>query len=483
MGSSKNKWKIITFSSRTPPCSDLKIKHQHPPKEFICPISNSLMSDPVIITSGQTFERNCIQLCKNLNFTPVLSDGSLPDFSTVIPNIAIKSTILNWCDHNKVNRPTPISLNVAEKLVNSLMAAQQVKSESGSDRKASHFRFSSEESIASSSSSLIEDKDAINEEEKIFVKLRSCLATQQEEGVSYLRQITRTDPTTRAPLCTPRLLSALRSLLISRISALQVNSIAALVNLSLEMGNKVKIVRSGLIPDLVEGLNHGFPESVEYSVSLLFSLSLDDQNKIAIVVLGALPPLVNLVKSENLRVKNESVYTLYHLSLVQTNRSKMVKLGAVPILLGLVKSAKMENLIACVLRILRNLAMCTEGRTVMLEVNAVKSLIELMKKDELESVSKEKCVETLFELSYGSMRFRGLAKNAGAIEALSEVVERGSEKVEEKAKKMLVMIQEDVMEKDEFENVDWEDLLMDSEVVTRSHFRLGFGLDSVENSV
>ncbi|PIA40332.1 hypothetical protein AQUCO_02500195v1 [Aquilegia coerulea] len=469
MGSSKKRWKI-TFS-RSLPSSTHKLKPPHPPNEFICPISQSLMADPVIVSSGQTFERNCIQVCKNLNFIPILSDGSKPNFSTLIPNIAIKSTILNWCDTNKVIRPNPISINIAEKLVHSLMASQQAKTESEieSNRLPSHFRFSSEESISSSLSEILIIEEISNsEEEKFFIKLKTSEVSQQEEALILLRQITRNDPTIRIPLCTPRLLSALRSFIISKSSVFQVNSIAVLVNLSLEMINKVKIVRSGSVPMLIEVLKCGSFESVEYSVSLLFSLSLDDQNKTAIGVLGGLPPLLNLVKSENHRVSHESLLALFHLSLVQSNRSKLVKLGAVRVLFGLINT---DN---CSLRILCNLAMCVEGRAALLDVNAVKWLVDMMKcSSELESVvSREKCVETLYGLSCGSLRFRGMAKEAGAVEVLSEVVERGSDRVKEKAKKMLMMIKEgDEKEKDEFEGMDWESLLMDSGEVRQSHFR------------
>ncbi|KAF5196560.1 U-box domain-containing protein [Thalictrum thalictroides] len=481
MGSSKTKrrWKIIF--SRSPPSSNLKLKpppHSDPPNEFICPISQSLMADPVIISSGQTFERNCIQVCQNLNFTPILSNGLTPNFSTLIPNIAIKSTILNWCDNNSVIRPKPISLNVAEKLVRSLMLSQGHKTESKessnslneSQRRTSHFRFSSEESVSSSLSEIviIEETSNSEEEEKFLVKLKSSEVSQQEEALILLRQITRKDPTIRIPLCTLRLLSALRSFIISKSSVLQVNSIAVLVNLSLEMVNKVKIVRSGSVPQLIEILKCGSPESVEYSVSLLFSLSLDDQNKTAIGVLGGLPPLLNLVKSEIQRVSHESLLALYHLSFVQSNRSKLVKLGAVRVLFGLI------NTDTCSLRILCNLAMCAEGRAALLDVNAVKWLVDMIKcSSELESVvSREKCVETLYGLSCGSLRFKGMAKEAGAVEVLSEVVERGSDRVKEKAKRMLSMIKEgDEKEKDMFEEVDWESLLMDSGEVSRSCFR------------
>lgn len=60
-------------------------------------ISNSLMSDPVIVTSSQTFERVSVAVCQNLGYTLLLPNGSTPDFYAVIPNLAFKDAICNWC--------------------------------------------------------------------------------------------------------------------------------------------------------------------------------------------------------------------------------------------------------------------------------------------------------------------------------------------------------------------------------------------------
>lgn len=96
MGSGKQRWKIYF---QNPPN-----QNHRPPKEFLCPISGSLMVDPVIVSSGHTFERNCINACLSLDFKPTLPDGSIPDFSTLIPNLALKATILNWC-HSTLSCP------------------------------------------------------------------------------------------------------------------------------------------------------------------------------------------------------------------------------------------------------------------------------------------------------------------------------------------------------------------------------------------
>jgi hypothetical protein len=40
-----------------------------PPEELRCPISLQLMSDPVIVSSGQTYERVCIEKWFQVSFS------------------------------------------------------------------------------------------------------------------------------------------------------------------------------------------------------------------------------------------------------------------------------------------------------------------------------------------------------------------------------------------------------------------------------
>lgn len=80
------------------------------PNEFVCPISNSLMTQPVIVSSGHTFDLSSLH---SLHFTiPSIPDGSVPDFSALIPNLALRSAILNFCSANSIPfRPPPIGEN------------------------------------------------------------------------------------------------------------------------------------------------------------------------------------------------------------------------------------------------------------------------------------------------------------------------------------------------------------------------------------
>ncbi|KAL0461668.1 UNVERIFIED_CONTAM: U-box domain-containing protein 38 [Sesamum latifolium] len=433
MGSGKQRWKISfqkSSSSLSPLKNQIQTQTHQPfsiPVEFLCPVSGLIMADPVIVSSGHTFERNCLHACVSLSFIPTLSDAP-PDFSTVIPNLALKSTILNCSDEYVTPRNLAISPPP----------------------------FSTPPLCYSSSSSCDIENPSSNflQEDELIVKLKSSDICEQEEALVSLRQLTRTREQIRARLCTPRLLSALKSLISCRYSTLQVNSVAALVNLSLEKQNKVKIVRSGIVPPLVDVLRSGSAESQEHSAGALFSLSLDDENKTAIGVLGALPPLLQALRSDSERTRHDSALALFHLSLVQSNRVKMIKLGSIQILLGMVKSSHMPGR---ALLVLCNLAASVEGRAAMLDGGAVECLVGFLSQGNFESeATRESCLAAIYGLSYGGLRFKGLAKEAGAEEVLMRAEETGSHRAKEKVKRILEVVRH---KDEEEEEIDWEEFL------------------------
>ncbi|KAG4189198.1 hypothetical protein ERO13_A08G212200v2 [Gossypium hirsutum] len=488
-GNGKHRW-IFSFYQRSNSSSSPKQSKTQTPHEFLCPISGSLMFDPVVIPSGQSFDRLSIQVCRDLGFTPTLQDGSTPDFSTIIPNLAIKTTILAWCRDHHAQDPAPPDYSSVEKIVLSKIQEQTPsRLTSGPDIRVSERELlkavaenppvlfshavteigssvngrllcststssSSDESVivtasspytplplstrpacfsgsgSSSSSTEITLSEAPNlksqsssslEEQELVLKLKSSDIFEQETGLVLLRKITRTKEEARVSICSPRLLSALRSLITSRYSVVQTNAIASLVNLSLEKSNKVVIVRSGFVPLLIDALKAGSSEAQEHAAGALFSLALEDENKMAIGVLGALQPLLHALRSVSERTQHDSALALYHLSLIQSNRVKLVKLGAVLTLLSMVKSGDSASL---VLLVLCNLAACPEGKSAMLDANAVAILVE----------------------------------------------ERGSERAKDKAKRILQMMRD--RKEDEDDEIDWEAAL-ESGGLSRTRHRVG----------
>ncbi|KAI3726945.1 hypothetical protein L1987_66752 [Smallanthus sonchifolius] len=475
-----------------------KSEKTKPLDEFICPISGLLMFDPVIVSSGQTFERTSVEVCLGLNFVPVLADGSKPDFSTVIANLALKKAITSWCATTGADLPCSApDLSLVEDSVRKLMssssqdegdsrfrdseidllkgmaekpqvilthAATQLNPQSIHPR---HFySSSSEESVianiqdtpplplvtrpscyssspsASTSSEIVVEEtldpnSIISEEQSFSTKLQSLNVFEQEQSVILMRKLTRTDVEARVSLCTPQLLASLRECLRSRYAAVQTNAVAALVNLSLEKTNKVKIVRSGIVPPLIDVLKSGFAESQKHAAGVLFSLALEEENKTAIGVLGALQPLLHALHSDSELTRQDSALALYHLSLVQSNRVKLVKLGAVSTLLTMLET----SLAGRVLLVICNLATSNEGKSALLDSNAVECLLRKLRTENVNS-TRENCVACLYSLSLGNMRFKGLAKVARGAEVLRAVEETGSERAQEKAKRMLMMLRE-----------------------------------------
>ncbi|PIN26415.1 Ubiquitin--protein ligase [Handroanthus impetiginosus] len=512
------RWRISFYKSSS------AADNKEPPQEFLCPISDSLMSDPVVVSSGQTFERVCVNVCRDLGFNPTLADGSTPDFSAVIPNLALKTAILSWCSKTGSESPNPPVYSDVESIVRALMNSSENQENSrirGSERELlkgvaetppallSHSAMelnprnlcsssSSEESVIpnatpllpfairpscfsyssspSTSSEFVTDEspatnissNSSGEDENYITKMTSLDIYEQEQAVIQLRKTTKTNEEARVALCSERLLLALRRLLKSGYAAVQTNATAALVNLSLEKCNKIKIVRAGTVPLLIEILKNGFEESREHAAGAIFSLALEDENKTAIGVLGALQPLLRELRSGTRRSRHDAALALYHLTLVQTNRVKIMKLGAVAVLLGLLRDSEVA---ARVVLVVCNLATCDEGRVALMDANAVEFLVDLLRSSEPVSEStRENCVATLQSLSHRSLRFKALARAAGAAEVLREVAEKGSERTKENVRRILEGLR-GPPEANEGEEVDWEAVMKGG--VTRARYRVG----------
>ncbi|KAJ0043919.1 hypothetical protein Pint_19402 [Pistacia integerrima] len=257
------------------------------PKEFLCPISGSLMADPVIVSSGHTFERACVHACKTLGFTPALVDGTAPDFSTVIPNLALKSTI------------PQLEENEEKDLIRGL-----------------------------------KENPSLN-----FSQAVTDLTRRPGKILRYFIRGFRANHRHRANNSASTTRNSAELLLFSLLVRTG----------NLNPSPTTQFRRRESFRPLIEVLKGGSLEAQEHACGAIFSLSLDDNNKTAIGVLGALPPLLHLLRSESERTRHDSALALYHLSLVRSNRTKLVKLGSVNVLLGMVKSGQMVGRVLIIL--------------------------------------------------------------------------------------------------------------------------------------
>ncbi|KAJ6919667.1 hypothetical protein NC651_013574 [Populus alba x Populus x berolinensis] len=78
------------------------------PADFCCPLSLELMTDPVIVASGQTYERAFIKNWIELGLTVCPKTQQTLAHTNLITNYTVKALIANWCESNNVKLPDPI---------------------------------------------------------------------------------------------------------------------------------------------------------------------------------------------------------------------------------------------------------------------------------------------------------------------------------------------------------------------------------------
>ncbi|KAB2022872.1 hypothetical protein ES319_D07G242700v1 [Gossypium barbadense] len=86
----------------------LKIEHFEPtsgiliPPHFVCPLSFELMMDPVIVASGQTYDRASIQKWFDSGLTICPKTRQTLKHTNLTPNSTVKAMLANWCDKNNL---------------------------------------------------------------------------------------------------------------------------------------------------------------------------------------------------------------------------------------------------------------------------------------------------------------------------------------------------------------------------------------------
>ncbi|KAF8049760.1 hypothetical protein N665_2121s0001 [Sinapis alba] len=97
--------KLSSFNFR--PCNNNRrsVQMSIPPEELRCPISLQLMYDPVIIASGQTYERICIEKWFSDGHNTCPKTQQQLSHLCLTPNYCVKALISSWCEQNGVQVP------------------------------------------------------------------------------------------------------------------------------------------------------------------------------------------------------------------------------------------------------------------------------------------------------------------------------------------------------------------------------------------
>ncbi|KAL4205513.1 hypothetical protein AMTRI_Chr01g114970 [Amborella trichopoda] len=367
------------------------------PDDFRCPISLELMRDPVIVATGQTYERSCIQRWIDSGHkTCPKTQQTLPHLA-LIPNYVLRSLIAQWCEAHGVEQPKNSGCSRSRKSCGGL--AEEVPG----------------------------DRAAIDN----LVQLLSDGSPEEQRGASEeLRLLAKRNTDNRVCIAEAGAIPLLVNLMSTKDLRTQEHTVTAILNLSIYDNNKGAIVMAGAIPHVVEVLKSGSMEARENAAATLFSLSLMDENKVTIGSSGAISALIQLLCEGSARGKKDAATALFNLCIYQGNKARAVRAGIMDPLMKLLADPN-SGMVDEALAILAVLASHHDGKVAIGRSNAIPVLIDLLRTGLARN--KENAAAILLALCKKNPEHLKTLQRLGGFIPLSELVKNGTERAKRKA--------------------------------------------------
>ncbi|XP_027100000.1 U-box domain-containing protein 11-like [Coffea arabica] len=370
------------------------------PDDFLCPISLELMRDPVIVATGQTYERSYIQRWIDCGNTTCPKTQQKLENLKLTPNYALRSLISQWCTEHNVEQPTALTNG-------------RIKKSDGSFRDVSG------------------DIAAI---EALVRKLSSRSIEERRAAVVEIRSLSKRSTDNRILIADAGAIPVLVSLLACEDNQTQEHAVTSILNLSIFENNKGLIMLAGAVPSIVQILRAGSMEARENAAATLFSLSLADENKIIIGASGAIPALVDLLQNGSTRGRKDAATALFNLCIYQGNKGRAVRAGIITALLKML-SDRSSGMIDEALTILSVLAGNQEAKAAIVKASTIPVLIDLMRTGLPRN--KENAAAILLCLCKRDQDNLACLSRLGAVIPLTELTKNGTERAKRKANSLL----------------------------------------------
>ncbi|KAJ7980868.1 RING-type E3 ubiquitin transferase [Quillaja saponaria] len=374
--------------------------HQAPvvPDDFRCPISLELMKDPVIVSTGQTYERSCIEKWLEAGHGTCPKTQQSLSNTVLTPNYVLRSLIAQWCEANGIEPPKRPSSSRLGKSTSACSPAERSKIET------------------------------------LLRKLTSGNPEDQRSAAGEIRLLAKRNADNRVAIAEAGAIPLLVGLLSTPDSRIQEHAVTALLNLSICEYNKGSIVSSGAVPGIVHVLKKGSMEARENAAATLFSLSVIDENKVTIGCSGAIPPLVTLLSEGTQRGKKDAATALFNLCIYQGNKGKAVRAGVVPTLMRLLTEPG-GGMVDEALAILAILSSHPEGKSAIGAAEAVPVLVEVIGSGSPRN--KENSAAVLVHLCSGDQQYLAEAHELGVMSPLLDLAQNGTDRGKRKAAQLL----------------------------------------------
>ncbi|KAJ9178273.1 hypothetical protein P3X46_010170 [Hevea brasiliensis] len=383
-----------------PPSGSGNGNHKAPviPEDFRCPISLELMKDPVIVSTGQTYERSCIEKWLEAGHSTCPKTQQSLNCTALTPNYVLRSLIAQWCEANGIEPPKRPSSSRCNKTTSAYSPAELTKIEI------------------------------------LLHKLTSGSPEDQRSAAGEIRLLAKRNADNRVAIAEAGAIPLLVGLLSTPDSRIQEHAVTALLNLSICEDNKGSIISAGAVPGIVHVLKKGSMEARENAAATLFSLSVVDENKVTIGSSGAIPPLVTLLSEGTQRGKKDAATALFNLCIYQGNKGKAVRAGVVPTLMRLL-TERGGGMVDEALAILAILASHPEGKAAIGSAEAVSVLVEVIGNGSPRN--RENAAAVLVHLCAGDQKYLAEAQELGVMGPLVDLAQNGTDRGKRKAQQLI----------------------------------------------
>ncbi|XP_071720719.1 U-box domain-containing protein 9-like [Rutidosis leptorrhynchoides] len=370
------------------------------PPEFSCPLSNEIMRDPVIVSTGKTYDRCSIQKWLKAGNRTCPKTQQVLSHTVLTPNHLVRDMITQWCKNRGVRLPSSLQYSNEDVLT-----------------EADHNRFLS-----------------------LLKKLASSNLFEQKEAAATLRSLTKKVPSFRAFFgeyndSIPKLLALLYGIKGEIDPDLQEDLITTLLNLSILDSNKKLVAETPMVvPVLLHALRSGTIETKSNAAATLFTLSALDSNKSLIGKAGALKPLIDLLNEGHELALKDAASAIFNLCIVHENKSRAVREGAVSVLLNKINDRVQVDELLAILAMLSSNQRAIED---MGDLGAVSCLLSLIKETTC-ARNKENCVAILYTICFNDRtKWKEMKEEENTFGTLSELAKNGTSRAKRKANGIL----------------------------------------------
>ncbi|XP_055828677.1 U-box domain-containing protein 19-like [Solanum dulcamara] len=383
------------------------------PEDFRCPISLELMTDPVTVSTGQTYDRASIQKWLKSGNLLCPKTGETLQSTELVPNSSLRNLIQQFCADNGISLAKSRKKN--RDISRTILP--------GNPAAAEAIKFLSE-----------------------FLSSRLYFGSDQQKtkAAHEIRLLAKSNIFNRSVLIEAATIPALLQMLSTNDPSMQENSISALLKLSKHSNGKKAIMENGGLNSVLGVLKNGLKvETKQIAAAIIFYISSPREYR---KVIGenpeVFPALVDLIEYGTSCGKKNAIVAIFGLLLSHRNHERALAARTVPALVNLLASSDKVEVNTDALAVLATLAERTEGSFAILESSAL-PVILIQLQNTTSRAGKEYCVSILLSLcvNSGAEVIAALVREKALMRLLYSLLTEGTNQAKKRTQSLIKILQ------------------------------------------